>query len=191
MWLLHGLALLAALSAAVVLVPRAAAQSTGRAPGYWQFAASNRLDSVMLTDIDADGVDDILVLDENGRLTLLSADGTPLWSFLSPDPVAAIGAAAVDSGLPQRSVAAAAGQNLILLDGDGEERWRVPMDAPIAPAGIFAYDFEGDGNEEILVMLASGQLLTYDADGALLWQFSGQEDPTAAVNPQLIVSDLD
>ena len=187
----RGLALLLALAAAAALAPRAAAQSTGRAPGYWQFAASNRLDAVTLADIDADGIDDILVLDENGRLTLLSADGEQRWSFLSPDPVAAIGAAAVDSGLPQRSVAIAAGQDLILLDSDGEERWRIAIDAPIAPAGIFAYDFDADGDEDILVMLASGQLLTYDATGALLWEFAGQEDPTAAVNPQLIVSDLD
>ena len=187
----RGLALLLALAAAAALAPRAAAQSTGRAPGYWQFAASNRLDAVTLADIDADGIDDILVLDENGRLTLLSADGEQRWSFLSPDPVAAIGAAAVDSGLPQRSVAIAAGQDLILLDSDGEERWRIAIAAPIAPAGIFAYDFDADGDEDILVMLASGQLLTYDATGALLWEFAGQEDPTAAVNPQLIVSDLD
>ena len=183
--------MLLALAAAAALAPRAAAQSTGRAPGYWQFAASNRLDAVTLADIDADGIDDILVLDENGRLTLLAADGEQRWSFLSPDPVAAIGAAAVDSGLPQRSVAIAAGQDLVLLDSAGEERWRIAIDAPIAPAGIVAYDFDADGDEEILVMLASGQLLTYDATGALLWEFAGQEDATAAVNPQLIVSDLD
>lgn len=189
--LVHGLALLLALLVVAILTPRALAQSTGRAPGYWQFAASNRLDSVVLADIDADGIEDILVLDENGRLTLLSADGEEQWSFLSLDPVAAIGAAAVDSGLPQRSIAVAAGQHLILLDSDGEERWRISIDAPIAPAGIFAYDFEGDGDEDILVMLASGQLLSYDATGTLLWEFAGQEDPAAAVNPQLIVSDLD
>ncbi len=189
-WLRRGAALLATL-ALVVLARGAAAQANDRAPGYWQFAASNRLDSVLLSDVDGDGVDEILVLDENGRLTLLAANGEQRWFFLSPDPVAAIGAAAVDAGLGRRYIAVAAGSSLTLLDSDGEERWRVPLDAPVAPDGIYAYDLEADGDEDILVLLASGHLLLYNGAGELLWEFAGQEDPTAAANPQLLVTDLD
>jgi len=169
----------------------AVAQTDSRSSSYWQFAASSRLDSVVLADIDADGIDEIIVLDENGRLTLLAADGRQLWSFLSPDPVGAVGAAAVDSGLPQRSIAIAAGQHLILLDAEGEERWRLPLDAATAPTAIAAYDFESDGDEDILVMLASGHLYVYSGAGDLLWQFAGQEDAASAVNPQLLVADFD
>ena len=185
------LILLLALTAILSLARPVAAQTTGRSSNCGQFAASSRLDSAVVADIDADGIDEIVVLDENGRLTLLTADGHPLWSFLSPDPVAAVGAAAVDSGLPQRSIAVASGQRLILLDAEGEERWRRPLDFPSAPAAIAAYDFESDGDEDILVMLASGQLLVYSGAGERLWEFAGQEDATAAVNPQLLVADFD
>ena len=57
---------------------------------------------------------------------------------------------AVDAGLPQRSIAVAAGQQLTLLDSDGEQRWQLPLDAPTAPVAIAAYDFETDGDEDIL-----------------------------------------
>jgi hypothetical protein len=182
---------LLALLASLLLAGAAAAQTDSRPSSYWQFAAANRLDSVVLADIDADGIDEIIVLDENGRLTLLAADGRQLWSFLSPDPVAAVGAAAVDSGLPQRSIAVAAGQSLILLDAEGEERWRRTLDAATAPAALAAYDFEADGDEDILVMLASGHLFVYSDAGDLLWEFAAQEDATLAANPQLLVADFD
>ena len=190
-WPARLLAVALALLAALPLAGAATAQTDSRSSSYWQFAASTRLDSVVLADIDADGINEIVVLDENGRLTLLAADGRPLWSFLSPDPVAAVGAAAVDSGLPQRSIAIAAGQDLILLDAEGEERWRRPLDAATAPAAIAAYDFETDGDEDILVMLASGHLSVYSGAGELLWQFAAQEDATLAANPQLLVADFD
>jgi len=176
---------------ALCLGHTADAQLTSRSPSYWQFAASGRLDSVVLSDVDADGIAEIIALDENGRLTLLTADGQQRWSFQSPDSVAAVGAAAVDAGLPQRSIAVAAGQHLTLLDTDGEQRWQLPLDAPTAPVAVTAYDFESDGDEDILVMLASGHLLVYSGAGDLLWTFAGQEDPAAAVNPQLLVSDFD
>ena len=176
---------------ALCLGHTADAQLTSRSPSYWQFAASGRLDSVVLSDVDADGIAEIIALDENGRLTLLTADGQQRWSFQSPDSVAAVGAAAVDAGLPQRSIAVAAGQHLSLLDTDGEQRWQLPLDAPTAPVAVTAYDFESDGDEDILVMLASGHLLVYSGAGDLLWTFAGQEDPAAAVNPQLLVSDFD
>ena len=89
------------------------------------------------------------------------------------------------------SIAVAAGQNLILLDAEGEERWRRPLDAATAPAAIAAYDFETDGDEDILVMLASGHLSVYSGAGDLLWQFAAQEDATLAANPQLLVADFE
>jgi len=183
--------ILAAWLAALCLTQGAAAQSTNRSPSYWQFAASGRLDSVVLSDVDADGIDEIIALDENGRLTLLTADGQQRWTFQSPDSVAAVGAMAVDAGLPQRSIAVAAGQQLTLLDVDGQQRWQLPLDTPTAPVAVTAYDFETDGDEDILVTLGSGHLLVYDGAGELLWEFAGQEDATANVNPQVIVSDFD
>ena len=98
---------------------------------------------------------------------------------------------AVDAGLPQRSIAVAAGQQLTLLDVDGQQRWQLPLDTPTAPVAVTAYDFETDGDEDILVTLGSGHLLVYDGAGELLWEFAGQEDATANVNPQVIVSDFD
>ena len=153
--------ILAAWLAALCLTQGAAAQSTNRSPSYWQFAASGRLDSVVLSDVDADGIDEIIALDENGRLTLLTADGQQRWTFQSPDSVAAVGAMAVDAGLPQRSIAVAAGQQLTLLDVDGQQRWQLPLDTPTAPVAVTAYDFETDGDEDILVTLGSGHLLVY------------------------------
>ena len=59
----------------------ALAQGNSRSPGYWQYATSGRLDNVVTADVDGDGIDEFLVLDENGQLSLLSADGLQPVSY--------------------------------------------------------------------------------------------------------------
>ena len=168
-----------------------AQSSRSHSPAYWQFAASERLDSVSLADVDGDGVDEILVLDENGRLTLLTANGQQRWTYTAAGPVAAVATAAVDQGRAERSIIVVAGDSISLLTATGEPRWRTLINRPSLPVAAAAFDYEPDGVEDVLVLLASGELLVFNRAGQLIWQFAGQDDRSANVNPQLLVNDFD
>ena len=85
-----------------------------------------------------------------------------------------------------------AGSNhLTLLDIAGEELWQTTIPVAAAPVAVESYDFGADGVADILLLLASGQLLVYSADGENIWQFAGQENVTDNVNPQMLVADFD
>ena len=171
--------------------PAAHSQSNTSSPAYWQYAASGRLDSVTLSDIDRDGVDEILVLDENGRLTLLTAGGEQLWTYVIDKPVGAVVALAVDGPTAPRAVAVAAGDHVDLVSSSGALRWRVTLPGPSTPVAAAAYDHESDGDEDLLVVLASGEMMVYDGEGQLLWGLPGQDNDTANVSPKLLVDDFD
>lgn len=175
-----------------LFVPPASAQENSRAQSYWQFAASGRLDTILTSDVNGDGVDEFLVLDENGHLTLLSTDGRTKWSYTSQESVSALGTIGTVEGHQtiQQIVLAGTGY-LILLDENGEEMWRVGLSSTSAPVAISAFDYQSDGIEDILLLLSSGQLVAYNISGDPIWQFASQESSAAVVNPQMIVDDFD
>ncbi len=180
------------LSLLLPLAGSALAQDRSRPQSFWQYAASGRLDTVVTADVNGDGVDEFLVLDENGRLTLLLADGSQAWTYLSPDPVATIGVVdLLGNQTPEKEIALAGTGYLMVLDLAGDLVWRVSLPSATGPVAIEAFDFLSDGNGDLLVLLASGQLLAYSATGENIWQFAGQEDANINVSPQMIVADFD
>ena len=63
------------------------AQTQPESPSYWQYAASGRIVHVEPADVDADGVDEFLIADENGRVELISAYGRQLWTHTATEPI--------------------------------------------------------------------------------------------------------
>lgn len=185
-------AILASFFAFIALVMSAApttAQDNGRAQHYWQYAASGRLDSVVTADVDGDGIDEFLILDENGQLALLSTDGQQEWLFRSPELITAIGTLKTTDG--HREIVVAGTNYLMLRDINGDELWRLPLNTTSAPITIESIDIDNDGRHEILVLLSSGEILAYSPDGEKVWQFTGQDILSATVNPKMIVADFD
>jgi outer membrane protein assembly factor BamB len=178
--------------AAYILVPGVAAQDTSRSTSYWEYAASSRLTATYPVDVDRDGVDEFLVLDRDNRVTLLSPEGQEQWTYSSPRQVLAAGAVDTQrSGATYRDLALAGANELTLLDHEGTELWQVPINASTSPVVVRAYDYQDDGHEEILLLLASGQIFVYNDSGSLIWQFAGQEDLATNVDPKILVDDYD
>lgn len=170
----------------------AKAQERGRPQSYWQYTASGRLDTVVTADINGDGIDEFLILDENGRLTLLLADGSEEWSQPSPDPITAIGVVDIlDNQTPEQEIAIAGMGYLAVWDARGDLVWRASLPRTTRPVAIAAIDYHSDGRGDVLVLLASGQLLAYSATGENIWQFAGQENANVDVSPQIVVADFD
>lgn len=193
--------------------PTAAGQS--QTSNYWQYPASARLNHLILADLNDDGVEEFLLADDNGKVDVLNADGVLEWSYTAQGPITAITAfnANGDEHLPQEVVLATE-NSLILLSNQGELIWQRrirAMSAPIAlltsgsarqaeawqsqfqakPVALSPLDYDGDGREEILLLLASAQLQLIDANGKLIWQYTRNSAPLVDTQPHLAVSDID
>lgn len=179
---------------------------------YWQYAASGRLKSADLVDVNADGIDEVLVIDDNGRVALISADGQILWSHASVEPVAAAtpgNFAGAEDGQQEMAIG---GENwLALLSATGDVLWQIPYEAQPTRSSrpttrreegstlsartdtiaLDHIDIDRDGTEEILVLLSSGRLMAYDRNGRLVWEHLPQSDQEIDVAPQMLVADFD
>lgn len=193
----------------------AAAQPSTESFSYWQYAASGRLQQIVPFDVDQDGVSEFLVADENGRVDLLNSTGSRQWSFSVAEPVLALNAFVAPPDAtsidPTTRIVVGIRNYLILLDDQGNELWRrriTPVMTPLSlytaggkeqesdwlssyqfrPDTIATFDWENDGQPEILTLLESGNLLLYDSSGRLVWHFEGTQ---STGKPHLLVADVD
>ncbi len=197
----------------VLLLPHSAAAQT-QPQSYWQYAAPRRIDHVVVSDINRDGVDEFILAVETGQVDLLSSDGILQWSYVdaSDAPVQALVTLNGDS--PEQTIALVIENQLILLDGRGDVLWKTRLkttDPPPArrPAGgiesqaeweekyqpqvlqIEPFDYDDDGRDEILILFNTGQLILYDGSGSELWRNNDAFIiPAADVRPRLAVGDM-
>lgn len=183
----------------------APAFAQGGNDAYWEYSASARLQDVQLADMDGDGVDELLVSNENARLTLLGADGEVLWTVDAPGPIGAFAFVGPPDAPGQRRVAVAGDGWLHLLDNRGEIVWqlndqpagetlessRPVLGLPETIIGLHPYDVDGDSSDEILAVHDSGRLVAFDIDGVELWRFNPRDEPAAGAAPLLVVDDFD
>ncbi len=189
--------------------------SQEQSTGYWNYPTSGRLQHLLTADVNNDGISELIVTAENGRIDLIDANGLPLWSYEIGAPVLAVGAVNSDDVLQAgREIAIALANELLLLSAQGALLWRVPLEAAVpppvlltggggatlaewqaqytaAPAALAPFDHDGNGREEILVLLRSGQLQLYDASGNRLWRYARNNNPTIDTTPYLSVDDFD
>ncbi len=197
------LALLVLLAARPYPSP-AHAQSPPTDSAYWRYSAARRLTHVIPADMNGDGVMELLLAAENGRVDLLNAHNAQLeWSYTAATPILALHPINVDGAdHPLLETALVTADNrLILLDAGGQASWRVPLafaasDEP--PGGgppptarqLAPYDVDGDGRDEILVLFDNGLLHLYDQNGALLRRLDGHVSTSGDAGPQMQVGDV-
>ncbi|MCA9929451.1 MAG: VCBS repeat-containing protein, partial [Anaerolineales bacterium] len=181
---------------------------------YWRHSASLRLQHVLPIDINHDGIDEVIIVTENGDVDLISADGISLWQYGAAAPVHAIGTVNLDGpDNPDREIVLALTNRLVVLSVDGKEMWETAVSAVTPPTSLYthssetfsqawqaqydavpiavqAIDRNGDGWEEIAVLLQSGRLHLYDANGALQWRYTRGTTPGLNAEGRLAVGDL-
>ena len=200
------------LLATCTLATRPAAAQSPPA-NYWQHAAAARLEHVHPIDIDQDGVDELLLVDKNGAMELVDANGRLLWEYTAPAPILAIASINNDDGA---DIAISTAAHLLLLSTDGNEQWRrsvassaqplaritsadeIDQDAwlaeqalrpiAIAPLDVAAGD---ERDEQILLLLESGELQRYDRNGNRQWKYDGDSFNDSSVAPLIAVADFD
>lgn len=181
---------------------------------YWQYSASGQLLHITPADVNRDGVDELLVADENGNVVLVDANGLAQWRFTAPETILAMGAAnliGVESSALEVFVVTQT--YLIVVNENGDEQWRTQITAvsipPLLltnggeediarwnaqytskPVAATPFDYNQDGRFEILVLLQSNQLQLYDPNGQLLWRYAYTSTPYLDTQPHMQTGDL-
>ncbi|MBE2221677.1 MAG: AAA family ATPase [Anaerolineae bacterium] len=207
--------LLISVSFFLLLLPPAPIHSQNQIAPYWLYEASGSLQHVVPADLDEDGIDEFVLVDEQGEVTFVNGKGEREWSQKIGTAVTAVGI------LPQpipntqgQAVVLGMENELALLTNYGDELWRIPITAvdiplslltstgyaeseswqkqyPAVPAAIQPFDYNQDGQAEILVLLQSGQLKLYDQQGNLLWNYIHNTNPSLDATPLMQIADFD
>ncbi len=201
------------LATSLLLLPTPlAAQSPSTS--YWQYSTASRLQLINLADVNQDGVDELLVADENGQVSLVNANGRAIWSYETLEQVFVMSALNVDgTDEPDLEVVLGTRQNLILLSASGELIWNIPISVVSVPPAILTSGGEEaaeawiaqyvnppvvitsiedeNGRFDILLLFQAGQLHRYNGAGQLIWEYGRNNNPSFDAHPQMAVADLD
>ncbi|RMG99966.1 MAG: hypothetical protein D6706_04750 [Chloroflexi bacterium] len=182
---------------------------------YWQRSASGRLRHLQPIDINHDGVDELLLADQSGKIDLIDAQGRRLWSFDAEEPIMALRGINVHGPKePNLEIVVGISNRLILLNTNGEPLWEIPLTARSAPiplltssgqeianqwlaayaafpADIAAVNTGANNPQHILVLLQSGQLQLFDENGQLQWRYQNNIPALLNSTPRIAVSDMD
>lgn len=175
---------------------------------YWQYAAAGRLNHVIPLDVNDDFNEELIVVDETGRVALLNAAGSRQWSYDAQEPITAVAIIRQPGdNLPGLTIALGTQRRLILLSSNGAALWEIgltavqtpstnggdadlPAQYDAMPVAIAPLRSDPDAPEGILVLLESGQLQLFDGNGRLQWRYMGNSNPSLSADPHLLVHDM-
>ena len=185
---------------------------------YWRYSAAREIEQVIVSDVNYDGIDEFIIVTETGRVDLLSSDGVLQWSYRSDsdESVRALNTLNIDatSHSPQE-IALITNNQLTLLDDEGNELWQTRLKTAVTPQTLFTnggveaeatweaeyqiqpidlqpFDYDGDGRDEILLLLNTGQLLLYSGEGQEIWRYADNPLITSDnTRPHIAIGDLD
>ncbi|MCP5098357.1 MAG: AAA family ATPase [Chloroflexi bacterium] len=187
---------------------------TDSSNNYWRHPASLSLDHLHPADTNNDGIDEFIIVAENGEVDLLSTDGISQWRYPANESVAAVGTTNIDgASQPHKEIIIALHNRLLLLSSTGDLLWEKPIYAvdppqallinsgetssdewrtqyPAIPVAVDAIDHDQDGHEEIVVLLQSGQVQLFDSSGQFLWRYARGTTPSLNAGATMIVDDL-
>ena len=182
---------------------------------YWRYDAPAPLGLVSTVDVNADGMEEFVVTTEDDHIVLLNSAGATLWSYHLPERsvIREVTALNVDGAAdPYLEILIATQDSLILLDRHQTQLWERQLvlpestsladgvdggeegeerGQPATPIAVAPIDRGQDGNEEILVLLSTGQLQLYDGAGELLWRYPDSPVDSQEPRPQMRVADVD
>jgi len=143
--------------------------------------------SPAVADVDADGVQDIVLATTGGRVLVLDANGRMKWST---DANQTISNPPTLAGTPLRIYVISNPGAVVCLDAKtGVKMWRYNMadGFPWGMTALAAADIDGDGQAEIIAADKGGHLVCLGEDGAPIWT----KNTKVSFNTAPALADLD
>ena len=168
-------------------------RSTGQSstPVYWRYDAPGRLNEVVITDSNNDGVDEFIVISDDVNIVLVGSDGNALWDspYQATDPIQAVTAIGfAGQQLNHDQIVIGTGRQLILINSSGEELWRRQLEND--PTVLKRFKPDSSESERLMVALANGTLQQYGGQGELIWHYSFTDPPADNASPKMLITDL-
>ncbi len=142
----------------------------GQSDVYWEFETQGRLLKVHTADLNLDGIDEVILMDDSQTLTMLGADGQFVWGQELP------GLQVLDMVDVNTQFEKAAAPGLILAT-PGRLQWVNPNgeltnEYQLSSAPLQIDRFEGTSSDSILVATRSGILERINGEsGQRLWRY--------------------
>jgi len=158
----------------------------------WRYDAPGKLNFIEIADVNGDGIDEVLAVSDDFNLMLLGADGEPQWSSPYRANELITGLAVADFSETEsegRDIALSTETQLLLLNQDGQERWRRSLGS-FSSDLVIAYTKEGS-TADIVVALENGELQRFTGNGQLVWSYLSSIPLLENPSPKILTADLD
>ncbi|MEM8857131.1 MAG: PQQ-binding-like beta-propeller repeat protein, partial [Chloroflexota bacterium] len=150
--------------------------SSAQTDKYWEFETQGRLLRTHTADLDRDGIEEVVLMDDSQTLTLLGADGQFIWSVPIP------GLQVLDM-VHINTRANSAGDSFLILATPGRLVWvdrngdlSLDYDLPSSPIKITT--IESSGSDTVLVATSTGVLELINGQTAQReWRFETEVTP--------------
>ena len=138
----------------------------------WEFAADDWVQTVSVSDINHDGVPEILVGSADKFLYILNLEGQMLARHDMKFPVHNIVAEDIDQDGCVEMLVSTDGKDLAALVYDSSgyftEKWRIPLNNRVL--SLCAVDIDGDGRIEIIVVRKINIPIFLMSEGSTIWR---------------------
>ena len=138
----------------------------------WEFSADDWVQTVLVYDINHDGVPEVLVGSADKFLYILNLEGRMLTKHDMKFPVQNIVAEDIDRDGYKEILVSTDGKDLAALvynsSGSLTEKWRIPLNHRVL--SLCAVDIDGDGRIEIIVSSEDEHTYIFDERGEFIWR---------------------
>ncbi len=144
--------------------------------------------SVAVADLDDDPEGEIVSV-KPGQIRFFQHDGSIYQTKPLPGDSAAPPAIADFDGDGAPEIAVPAGEYLAMVDTDGELLWQIPVTDPSCCAGCSAYDFDADGDYEVVYADQERLYIVDGPTGDVLTEYDSHTSGTVWEYP--VIADVD
>jgi outer membrane protein assembly factor BamB len=157
------------------LLPASLAQAQGGVvlQPYWSFETEARVTALGVTDLDGDGLPEVVAGTADNQIYVLENDGDPDWHYEAGGAISAVALVDLDADGRAEVVMASADGAVSLLDDSGQPAWTFRAVGAAAVGEAWAAlpclatdDLDRDDKIELLVGSRDGQVYALDGDGS-------------------------
>jgi len=135
----------------------------------WKFSLDEEISSMILTDINDDGYDEIVLGSLDNNVYLVNSKGYIAWQYRVNGEVRSIHLGDLDNDKKNEIIVGTSYGSVYFLNEKGEFKWKYDGDEGIIDA--IAKDLDGDGFGELIVATDNHNVFAYDINNTILQKY--------------------